>query len=301
MQLRDYLFTKIENDNDFNPVYVNNDYSSPFLDKVKETSPNRVLNVGIAEQAMVSVAAGIRKSGFDSLCYSISTFLFSRANEQIKINFLSQKIPFFFVSMGPGFDYPEDGPSHHCIEENTITFTYPNTFIFNPLTKNCIDKHFPKYEQINNNNIVFSLLRKPLKKEANIVLNENFESFNSGYIYSSKSPKSIIICHGHTASICLDNFSKISEKNVSIVILTNLKAKLPIKVLDNLNKIIIWSESLIYSGLHSFYKNQLNDEFDFDNVINIGVKPDNLIPYYGNRSMQESYYKYGIDSLMEEL
>ena len=88
MQLRDYLFQKIEKDQKFNPIYVNNDYSSPFLDKIKASDPQRVLNVGIAEQAMVSIAAGIKKSGHDSLCYSISTFLYSRANEQIKINFL---------------------------------------------------------------------------------------------------------------------------------------------------------------------------------------------------------------------
>ena len=76
MQLRDYLFKKIENDPNFSPIYVNNDYSSPFLDEIKKDSPERVLNVGIAEQIMVTAAAGIKKSGLDSICYSISTFLF---------------------------------------------------------------------------------------------------------------------------------------------------------------------------------------------------------------------------------
>ena len=49
MQLRDSLFKHIEKDNKFNPIYVNNDYSSPYLDKVREQSPNKILNVGIAE------------------------------------------------------------------------------------------------------------------------------------------------------------------------------------------------------------------------------------------------------------
>ena len=67
--VKDYLFQKIEKDQKFNPIYVNNDYSSAFLDKIKASDPQRVLNVGIAEQAMVSIAAGIKN--LDMILYII--------------------------------------------------------------------------------------------------------------------------------------------------------------------------------------------------------------------------------------
>ena len=101
MQLRDVIFKTLFEERELSPVIVNNDYSSPYLDKIKASSPNSVLNVGIAEQSMVSIAAGLRAGGIFSICYSISTFLFSRANEQIKIDFLSQDLPFLFSIHGP--------------------------------------------------------------------------------------------------------------------------------------------------------------------------------------------------------
>ena len=292
MQLRDYLFKKIENDPNFSPIYVNNDYSSPFLDEIKKDSPERVLNVGIAEQIMVTAAAGIKKSGLHSICYSISTFLFSRANEQIKINFLSQKIPFFFISMGPGFDYPEDGPSHHSIEENNVTFSYPNTFIFNPITELCIDKHYDSVQKNNSSNIIFSILRKKLDESEDLILNSEFTSFKSGYLYQSKNATNLLICHGYTGHLCLKNFEKLKELKTNIVIFTNLKGELPKLDFKKKSKLAIWSESLTGSGFFSYHLNEEKLSNNFPITKEIGVVPCDLIPYYGDRKMQSEYYGY---------
>lgn len=297
MQLRDSLFQEIEKDNNFNPVYVNNDYSSPFLDKVRDKSPERVLNVGIAEQNMVTISAGIRSTGQDSLCYSISTFLYSRAHEQIKVDFLAQKIPFFFISMGPGFDYPEDGPSHHCIEENSITFTYPNTKIFNPLTPACISKHYPSRKLIDSSNIIFSILRKPLSEIARDNLNIQFKSTEFGYESKNDNYKYVIISHGYTASECLKNSNYLIENNCKLIVLTDLKSKL-MKDL-NTEKFIIWSESLIGSGFHSYYSNAILKTYNQPNIYHLGVNPEEMQPYpfYGDRIMQSNRYRYTFNDL----
>lgn len=297
MQLRDSLFQAIEKDSSFNPVYVNNDYSSPFLDKVRDKNPNKVLNVGIAEQNMVTIAAGIRSSGQDSLCYSISTFLYSRAHEQIKVDFLAQKIPFFFVSMGPGFDYPEDGPSHHCIEENSITFSFPNTKIFNPLTPECISKHYPSKKIIDTFNIIFSLLRKPLDDKGRTNLEIYFNSKDFGYESNNKEYKYIIFAHGYAASECLKYCDYLIKKDCKLIILTDLKAK----VLSNLTckKFIIWSESLIGSGFHSYHSNNILNISNESNIYHLGVNPEEMHPYpfYGDRVMQTKRYGYSFDDL----
>ena len=297
MQLRDSLFQEIENDSSFNPVYVNNDYSSPFLDEVRDKTPNRVLNVGIAEQNMVTISAGIRSTGQDSLCYSISTFLYSRAHEQIKVDFLAQKIPFFFVSMGPGFDYPEDGPSHHCIEENTITFSFPNTKIFNPLTPECISKHYPSKKVIDTFNIIFSILRKPLGDIARTNLKSYFNSKYFGYESKNEEYKNIIITHGFAASECLKYSDYLIKNHCKIIILTDLKADVIRSI--KCRKFIIWSESLIGSGFHSYHSNNILSVSKEPKIYPLGVKPEDMHPYpfYGDRVMQTKRYGFSFENL----
>jgi len=94
--------------------------------------PDRVLNLGIMEQSMIGVAAGLSSKGIVPTVHSIAPFLVERALEQIKIDFGYQKLAGNLVSVGASFDYASLGCTHHCPADVPILSNVPEVDIFIP-------------------------------------------------------------------------------------------------------------------------------------------------------------------------
>jgi transketolase len=106
---------------------------------VMSRNPNRVINVGILEQAMVSIGAGLSKSGLLPIMHTIAPFLVERALEQLKIDFGYQRLPGNLVSVGGSFDYAALGATHHCPADISILLGIPETEILIPGTSRELD------------------------------------------------------------------------------------------------------------------------------------------------------------------
>lgn len=79
--------------------------------------PDRFLNVGVAEQNMATIAAGLAKKGFRPFIYSIANFPLLRAFEQVRNDIVHEGLPVTIVSIGTGFDYGNLGYSHHAVDD----------------------------------------------------------------------------------------------------------------------------------------------------------------------------------------
>src|SRR5918997_2680649 len=96
---------------------VNDSVGSSKLDAFKKAFPDRLINVGIAEQDMVGVAAGLANGGRIPFVSAASCFLTARALEQIKADVAYSDHNVKLCGMSPGVAYGELGPTHHSIED----------------------------------------------------------------------------------------------------------------------------------------------------------------------------------------
>lgn len=102
------------------------------LEKFREEFPDRFLNVGIAEQNAVGVAAGLALSGKLVYVYSIIPFITMRCFEQVRLDVAYMKTNVRLVGVGAGFSYGPAGPTHHAIEDIAIMRALPNMTVCCP-------------------------------------------------------------------------------------------------------------------------------------------------------------------------
>lgn len=123
--------TRIINNND-NSALLLGDIGVYGFNQVLTDFPKRAFNMGILEQSMVSVGAGLSSEGITPIIHTIAPFIVERAFEQIKIDFGYQNLPGNFVSVGASFDYAKLGCTHHCPGDVNILSNIPGMNIFLP-------------------------------------------------------------------------------------------------------------------------------------------------------------------------
>jgi transketolase len=97
-----------------------------------ERFPDRYVNVGVAEQNMIGVAAGVALSGNVVFTYSIGNFATARCLEQIRNDVCYHSANVKIVAVGAGLAYGSQGPSHHASEDLAWMRSLPNMAVFSP-------------------------------------------------------------------------------------------------------------------------------------------------------------------------
>jgi len=83
----------------------------------RDEFPDRMINVGIAEQDLVGVSAGLANVGLIPFVSAAAPFLTGRALEQIKVDAAYSRAHVVLCGQSPGLAYGELGPTHHSIED----------------------------------------------------------------------------------------------------------------------------------------------------------------------------------------
>jgi transketolase len=95
----------------------NDSVGSSNLNGFKKEFPDRLINVGIAEQDLVGVSAGLANGGMIPFACAAAPFLTGRALEQIKADIAYSNVRVVLCGQSPGMAYGELGPTHHSIED----------------------------------------------------------------------------------------------------------------------------------------------------------------------------------------
>lgn len=106
--------------------------SSSGLSRFKNTYPDQFINVGISEQNMIGVAAGLAKEGSVVFATSFAPFIAMRASEQIRMNMGYMNLNIKAVAIGSGVAMSFLGNSHYGIEDASIMRSIPNLTVVSP-------------------------------------------------------------------------------------------------------------------------------------------------------------------------
>lgn len=119
----------------------------------QKESPERFLNVGVAEQIMIGVCAGLALRGCIPFAYTIATFTIYRPFEQVRVDCAYQNLPVRLVGVGGGVNYSTLGGTHHAQEDVALMTAIPNMTVLAPcdsaetaaVTRECLGIPGPVY------------------------------------------------------------------------------------------------------------------------------------------------------------
>ncbi len=94
--------------------------------------PERFFNVGIAEQNMFGVAAGLAKAGLIPFASTMAVFACLRAGEQVRTDIAYQKLPVKIIATHAGISFGHAGTTHHCTEDFAVMRSIANMTVICP-------------------------------------------------------------------------------------------------------------------------------------------------------------------------
>jgi transketolase len=124
---------------DLSVALVYAEISGQFFGEVESRHPDRVVNVGIREQLLVNVGAGLALTGLRPIVHTFGSFLVERAFEQVKLGFGHQDVGGVLVGAGGSFDIASGGRTHQSPGDVALLDTVPGVRIHAPSTAREVD------------------------------------------------------------------------------------------------------------------------------------------------------------------
>ncbi len=121
-----------------------------------EEFPERMFNVGIAEQNLFGVASGMAKTGLIPFASTFAIFACLRGGEQVRTDIAYQNLPVKIIATHGGLSFGAAGSTHHCTEDFAIMRAIPNMTVVIPAdgfetakaVRACIDIDGPFYMRV---------------------------------------------------------------------------------------------------------------------------------------------------------
>ena len=106
--------------------------TSAGLERLKKTLPEQFLDVGIAEQNMMGIAAGLASEGYHVITATFAPFQTMRCLEQIRVNMGYMQTKVCMVGLASGIALSTLGNTHCCLEDIAVLRGIPNIAIISP-------------------------------------------------------------------------------------------------------------------------------------------------------------------------
>ncbi|WP_058910427.1 transketolase family protein [Entomohabitans teleogrylli] len=248
-------------------VVVADSTSTSKIAPFEKAFPERVINVGIAEQNMVGVAAGLALSGRTVFTANAAPFLLARSNEQVKNDICYTDTNVKMLGLNAGFAYGPLGATHHCMNDIAIARTMGNLQIFAPadavqareVTRYAIEHQGPVYIRMDSDKVP--------------VLHNNDWTFVPGKpAVLQKGHDTVVFCLGTLAHEAL----AAERPDITIVSLPSLwplDEQAVLKIIGAHQHVITMEEHVLSGGLGSIIGELLHQHRLRQTFTALGVPP----------------------------
>jgi transketolase len=261
--------------------------------RVKEFAdkfPDRFFQVGVAEQALVTVAAGMAEAGKTPFCTSYAVFSPGRTFEQIKVTVALNDMPVKIVGAHAGFGASMYGATHQSLEDIAMMRVIPNMVVVSPCD----------YEEARKATLAVAENGKPTylrlaRQESESISSGNFEIGKVNILYEAKDPQVAIIGAGPILKEGLDAAEELEGIGIETMVI-NCHTIKPIdelgiiRVAKTCGAIVTVEEHQVAGGLGSAVAEVLVKNFPVP-VEMIGVENS-----FGEsaKTYQELWKKFGL-------
>ena len=299
--MRDTFFGSLYNlaKKDKDIILITADTGAICLDEFKHKLSKQYINIGIAEQNMVGVAAGLAMSGKIVYIYAIVPFATMRCYEQIRVDLCCMNLPVIVVGIGAGFDYSTLGPTHHGTEDIALMRSLPSMTIYSPsdslmadfLARISCERRGPKYIRLDREG--FPLIYKD-EKDINI---------SGGFSLLKQGKDVYIIATGRMVYNALQVARKISTHSIHAGVIDLFRIK-PLNVekiwsiIKEVGYVITLEEHCITGGIGSAISEMLVTKKNIPAFKSIGIA-DQFCRKYGTREYLQRLNKIDVDSVTE--
>lgn len=267
-------------------------------EKFRTLIPERYLNIGIAEQNMVSIAAGLALCGKIPYCSSYAPFLSLRAAEQFRTDVCYMNLNVRLIGAGGGIN--SSGPTHSGLEDAGTVRGFANATVVSPSDPSMIRKVFeasvihdgPMYIRLDNGRNVQS------------VYSEDY-SFSLGQaIKVLDGTDFAILSFGSLLSYAVEAAYRLAEKGLSVAVydfhtLKPLDCEAVLKIASNFKLIATLEDHNIFNGLGSAVAEVLAENACQCQLKRFGL-PD-VFPCTGPPKKLHDQLGYGIDNIVNYL
>lgn len=281
-------------------IFIKGD--TAYIPDYQAAFPNQYLDVGIAEQNMVGVAAGMALEGKIPFTYSIINFATMRCLEQIRNDIAYHNLNVKIVSCGQGFDYGPLGATHHATEDISIMRAIPGMKIFNPCdpveTRACVYAAFQSLGPC--------FIRNGHGGEA-ILHKGGIDNFEIGKAYPLMDGDEIVICaSGSIAYEALEAGRKLRADGYDVGVYSFPTIK-PIdkeflsRVLETARLVVSVEEHTVVGGFGSAVAEVVAEIYAHKaRFRRIGVK-DTFAHVIGSREYLKEYYGIDVKAIVSEI
>lgn len=265
----------------------------------REEFPDRFINVGVAEQSMISICAGLAMRGCTPFAYTIATFSIYRPFEQVRVDLCYQNLPVTVVGIGAGVSYSTLGGTHHAQEDIAVMGAIPNMRIVAPCDP--LETEAAVWVAAKREGPLYLRLGKagepPLTAEAP-------EPFVFGKVRLIKAgTETCILSYGPIMKMAVELASRIEQKHTKPVALVSCHTLKPLdregiaNILKRFRMVIVVEEHSEHGGLGAQVKQIAWDADACCALHTFGLK-DQFIHLYGSLGELWSAHGLSVDQIL---
>jgi transketolase len=272
------------------------------IENFRRDFPDQFINVGVAEQSMIGICAGLALRGCIPFAYTIATFTIYRPFEHVRSELCYQNLPVTLVGMGAGLTYGTLGGTHHAQEDVALMSALPNMSILAPCDP--AETIQATWASARHDGPMYLRIGKAGEPDLTTHAPEPFEFGKVRLIKEGKD--TCILSYGPIMRMAFDLARKLESESGQSVAIASVHTLKPLdkeritKLLDKYENVIVIEEHSPFNGLGAWVKQIAWDMSAKCKLYTFGLQ-DEFIHVFGSQQDMWLAHDLSVEQIYEKL